>query len=87
MQEVMKIDAIRRSFVNINTEWLINNLDKILTSEFINENDDLLTNLHKNLIEQANEENKEKKRIEMKKRAEEEKNKIKKLKLISIIKQ
>lgn len=35
VQEIMQVDAVRRSFVDINTEWLINNLDKVMTPEFV----------------------------------------------------
>lgn len=53
----------------------------------VNENDEFLTALHKKLIDQANKQNKENRRIEMKKRLEEEKKKNKIQRMINKMRQ
>ncbi len=58
----MEQEEIREHFVKQNKEWLIKNITEFLTPESFLENNEYLLNLYQKLIEDENQEEKEKRR-------------------------
>ncbi|EGR29809.1 hypothetical protein IMG5_148370 [Ichthyophthirius multifiliis] len=77
IEQIMEQEEIREHFVKQNKEWLIKNLTEYLTPESFLENNEYLLNLYQKLIEDENQEEKEKRRKGMQDKKKQELQRLK----------
>ena len=63
LDSIMEVDLIRKTFIQLNKEWIINNLGLFLQPENFLDNDEYILKLYEKLLNEVKSEENEKKKL------------------------